>query len=309
MGNKDITSKTLESYNDVFADMVNVFLFDGRQVVQPDELSPADISSQYKADSKIHSQERDVFKLWKNVVIKFALIGFENQAKPYKFMPVRIFSYDGSSYREQLNKDFLIVDSVRGKLCCPVITVVIYFGSDNWNYGTELYDCVYVPDELKPFVNNYKMNFYALKDMNISQVEKFTSDFRIIAEFFADNTNNEKTPAFSDKLLDHPQETLDMIGIFSGDDRYLDAYNEVVVRTSKEGVTMSNIYIEMLDKAEAKAKETGWKNGVAEGRAKGIAEGRSDLVRTLLSVGRSIKEIAEFFKTDESEIEKMLSAT
>ena len=28
------------------------------------------------------------------------------------------------------------------------------------------------------------MNFYALKDMNISQVEKFTSDFRIIAEFF-----------------------------------------------------------------------------------------------------------------------------
>ena len=100
-----------------------------------------------------------------------------------------------------------------------------------------------------------------------------------------------------------------MIGIFSGDDRYLDAYNEVVVRTSKEGVTMSNIYIEMLDKAEAKAKETGWKNGVAEGRAKGIAEGRSDLVRTLLSVGRSIKEIAEFFKTDESEIEKILSAT
>lgn len=52
MAEKDITSKTIESFNDVFADIVNGFLFDGEKVISPDELTPADIFSQYKADGK-----------------------------------------------------------------------------------------------------------------------------------------------------------------------------------------------------------------------------------------------------------------
>lgn len=42
-------------------------------------------------------------------------------------------------------------------------------------------------------------------------------------------------------------------------------------------------------------------------REEGRAEGRIELVKSLLAVGRSIKEIADFFKTDESEIEGMLA--
>ena len=34
MGSKDIVEKTLESYNDVFADIVNVLLFDGDEVIK-----------------------------------------------------------------------------------------------------------------------------------------------------------------------------------------------------------------------------------------------------------------------------------
>lgn len=35
---KDIVEKTLKSYNDVFADIVNVLLFDGKAVVNENEL-------------------------------------------------------------------------------------------------------------------------------------------------------------------------------------------------------------------------------------------------------------------------------
>ena len=38
MGEKDIAEKTLEAYNDVFADIVNVLLFDGKRLVQENEL-------------------------------------------------------------------------------------------------------------------------------------------------------------------------------------------------------------------------------------------------------------------------------
>ncbi len=355
MAEKDIVSKTLESYNDVFADMVNVFLFNGRQVVSPDELSSADIESHYKADGKIRTQERDVYKLWKNNLIKFSLIGFENQTDPNKFMPVRVLSYDGASYRDQLNKNFLINDEKRGKLCYPVITFVLYFGSDNWNFGTELYDCVYVAEELRPFVNNYKINLYSLKDMDDDKVKEFRSDFRIIAEFFSEKKTDDRIPSFSDKKLDHPQETLDMISIFSGDNRYLDVYNEMVENKTKGDIFMSNIYSKMLDKAIQQATDKAMKEGRAEGmkqgraegmqqgraegmqqgraegmqqgRAEGMQQGRAEgmkqgmqqgmqkgmekgkyeLVKSLINLGRSIKEIADFFKTDEAEIENILS--
>lgn len=58
MEKKDITEKTLASYNDVFSDIVNGLLFDGRPVVDPDALSDAAPYSMYKADGKVHEQER-----------------------------------------------------------------------------------------------------------------------------------------------------------------------------------------------------------------------------------------------------------
>lgn len=44
-----------------------------------------------------------------------------------------------------------------------------------------------------------------------------------------------------------------------------------------------------------------------KGMEKGVEKGKSEMVKALISLGRSIKEIADFYKTDESEIEKMLS--
>lgn len=38
MGEKDLSEKILEDYNDVFADIMNVLLFDGKDVVKPDSL-------------------------------------------------------------------------------------------------------------------------------------------------------------------------------------------------------------------------------------------------------------------------------
>ena len=41
MAEKDKVQKTLESYNDVFADIVNVLLFNGKQVVNENDLTDA----------------------------------------------------------------------------------------------------------------------------------------------------------------------------------------------------------------------------------------------------------------------------
>ena len=41
MGEKDIAEKILEDYPDVFADIVNGFLFDGEEVIKPEETRTA----------------------------------------------------------------------------------------------------------------------------------------------------------------------------------------------------------------------------------------------------------------------------
>ena len=64
MGEKDITEKILLTYNDVFADIVNVLLFDGDQLVRPEDLEDQSPYNAYKADGKIRDIDRDVAKRW-----------------------------------------------------------------------------------------------------------------------------------------------------------------------------------------------------------------------------------------------------
>ena len=52
MGEKDLSEKYLESYNDVFADILNVLLFDGKEQIKPSELSETITETQYKADGR-----------------------------------------------------------------------------------------------------------------------------------------------------------------------------------------------------------------------------------------------------------------
>ena len=47
MAEKDISEKILEDHADVFADIVNGFCFQGREVVKPDELELMNLRSAY----------------------------------------------------------------------------------------------------------------------------------------------------------------------------------------------------------------------------------------------------------------------
>ena len=193
MGQKDITQKNFEAYNDVFSDIVNGTLFDGREVIKPEALVDAVAKSQYKADDNvIHEQERDVAKYWtdKNCYIRLALLGVENQLAIDMDMPLRVIGYDGSSYRDEMNQDEIVIDEGTGKKHkirhkrYPVVTIVLYFGKTPWKKPLSLYDVLKISDDLKPFVNDYKINLIDVPRLTGEQVEKFTSDFQIIADYF-----------------------------------------------------------------------------------------------------------------------------
>ena len=79
MGEKDMSEKILEDYNDVFSDIVNVLLFHGQELIEPSAHESISVHSQYKGeDAKLHEQERDVAK--KNVydIGKYIIVIFKN---------------------------------------------------------------------------------------------------------------------------------------------------------------------------------------------------------------------------------------
>ena len=311
MGQKDITQKNFEAYNDVFSDIVNGTLFDGREVIKPEALVDATAKSQYKADDNvIHEQERDVAKYWidKNCYIRLALLGIENQLAIDMDMPLRVIGYDGSSYRDEINQDEIIIDEITGKKHkirhkrYPVVTIVLYFGRTPWKKPLSLYDVLEIPADLKPFVNDYKINLIDVPRLTGEQVEKFTSDFQIIADYFVQlNENKDYVP--KDKIIRHTDSFLKLMSVLTQDNKYVEMGREL--SHEKEGFYMC----EVLDKVEARGKAIGEAMGEARGEARGKAIGALnntvEILRVIIAKNSWSKEQAmEFIGIPKSEFAK-----
>ena len=274
MGEKDIAEKNLEALNDVFADIVNVLLFNGKRLMKEDELEVDTKDSQFKADGKLHEQERDVSKLWKNGEVRISILGFENQTVQDYKMPLRVISYDGASYKKQLLDEEL-------KKNYPVVTLVLYFGyKERWTAPKNLYGCFNVSEELKPFVNDYKINVFEIAWLDEETVNMFQSDFKFIAQYFrAKRLNNNYVPTAEE--IKHADELLKMFTALTGDKLFERAYNKVILE-KKGGITMCDIV-------------QGFYN-----------EGKEDLIRQMLeSKLVTEQQIADLLKISVEEVKKI----
>ncbi len=264
MAEKDITERNLESYNDVFADIVNVLLFQGQRLIQDDELEAAEPRSSYKADGKIHELERDVSKFWRRQAIRIACIGLENQTKADPYMPLRVMGYDGAAYRAQLlDTD----DNGTPKAVYPVVTLVLYFGSARWRKPLTLYGCLDIPQALKPYINDHKINLFQIAYLSEEQVQLFKSDFRIVADYFVQSRKN-KDYIPTDRTVKHIHEVLQMLEALTGDTRFTEAR-----RTLKGGeTTMSEAILDRLEQKLARQIEDRLSKEITESVTKKVTE-------------------------------------
>ena len=279
MGEKDITEKHLEAWNDVFADIVNVLLFNGKRLINENDLEADTKDSMFKADGEIHEQERDVSKFWKNGEIRISILGFENQTVPDKDMPLRVISYDGASYKQQLLDE-------KTKQRYAVTTIVLYFGTkEKWSTPKNLLGCFKVPDELKPFVNDYKINVFDIAWLSNKVIDMFQSDFKIVAKYFQ-TVRLKKDYKGSNEEIRHVDALLKMLSALTGDKSYEEVYNNG--NFIEGGVTMEG-FIEKYTN-------------------KGRTEAQKSIVRNLIeSNAGTIEQIAEWVKLPVEEVKKIAS--
>lgn len=128
-------------------------------------------------------------------------------------------SYAGASYTQQLLDDTT-------KQRYPVITLVLYFGEKHWNKPKTLLECVNLPEELKPYANDYKINVFEIAWLDDETINKFTSDFKFVAQFFQSKRKNVEYKG-SDEEIKHVDEIFKLISVLNGDKTFELRYNEV----------------------------------------------------------------------------------
>ena len=141
-----------------FSDLYNGIVFQGKQVVLPEELEPAEGETDILLEDKkqkvqeIH-RYRDIVMRWKKGAL-LVLLACENQEKVHYAMAVRNMLYDSLSYvgqiqqlwkeREKEEKQKMTAPEYLSKWkkddrLVPVITLVFYYDTEQWDGSTDLY--------------------------------------------------------------------------------------------------------------------------------------------------------------------------
>ena len=281
MGTKDTTQKRLEDFEDIFADISNVLLYDGEDVIKENELETVTAKDTYTVEHQIHEVERDVAKRWRHHSLHISLIGLENQTDPDYKMPLRVICYDGASYRAQLNAE-------DPKKTYPVITLVLYMGTEkHWTAPKQLTDCFKYDERLSKFISNYKINVVELAWLSDEQIMKFKTEFRNFVELLRDTRLGRK-PQYSPIQLKHVHELLQLMRIMSGNDEY-----EQLLKQTTNNLKQNKLKADEI--TMKKIVSLGFDEARAEARAAGLAEGEAQekfaTAKRMLALGKSLQDI------------------
>ena len=277
----------MESYADVFADIINVLLFDGVRLIKPPDLLDSLPHSVYKGtDKKIHDEERDIAKFWKQGNIHIAFVGLENQTDKDSDMVFRVIGYDGATYRDQLNHD----EEGKPKVRFPVITLVLYFGyKSRWGKKIKLSDCVKIPTQLLPYFNDYKLNVFEIAWLDDSTIAKFQSDFKYVADFFV-QMRKHKNYKPSNWQIKHVAAFLDLMTVLTDDTRFTESYIKNI-----EGSEI-DMTIPFLDEVENRGIE------------RGIMQQSEKIAVKMLHAGFSFDKIQELTELTLEKIKELAKA-
>ncbi|MDD6496956.1 MAG: Rpn family recombination-promoting nuclease/putative transposase [Solobacterium sp.] len=252
MAEKDITEKLLTDIDEVFADIYNNLCFNGENIIKPDDLSNASVTSAFISNDVTRGLISDVSKIYKNSNLTLALLNIENQSTEDSDMPFRIIGYEGAKYNSQL------ISGSDERYA--VATLVLNFNTKKrWSTPKSIKESLKnkYPIELDEYINDYKVNVIDVAFMDKEDIEKLNSDFKAVAKYYYLKRNNiEDFEELGDCNLKYPVQTFATMKALTGDSRFEIAYNDYVeTHKDDKGVTMEKILDDLINKGKSEGKE------------------------------------------------------
>ena len=189
----DSTCKKLLRDKGCFADLCNYAFFQGRQVIQPEEL----VSRENDLSTLIGKVDKPTeIKRYRDVVRKasihgdYVIIGVGHQSTFDEKMIFRILNYDATIYINQVESKQEIY---------PVGSFVFYTGDKEWKSPETLKETLKnIPPEMEPYINDWRLPVVELKTMNARKLtnQRLKEVVEISQSMFAGNyddlRNNRK---------------------------------------------------------------------------------------------------------------------
>ena len=229
-----------------------------------------------------------------------SLFGFENQTKKDKSMPLRVMSYDGFAYRNQLNSD-------TAKFY-PIITLVLYFGTKSkWEKYVSLKDSLDIDENLKDLVSDYKIKVINLAWLTDEEINSFKSDFCIVAEYLR-ALRTGQVQEWSRQKLKYVSEIIDLMRVIS-DDNIFDDMADFIEETQREkgGVNVCEFVQKMKNEGRSEGFSLGRKEGFSLGRSEGISLQAKKSARIAISMGLTKEQAAKISGLSLAEIDEIES--
>ena len=318
LGTADSITKAYMRDNAHAADIFNLLLYGGEQRIQPEQLTDIDtteIALPYGDGTAMEPEQkyRDVLK---NMLIKadgntaYCILGIENQTQIHYAMPVRVGLYDFIHLQRQVqaaasahsqagktrtDKEFLSGFRRDDKLL-PVVTLVLYFGADEWDGPRSVAEMYSVQDEnILTHAVDYKLNLitpYALRE---DEIDKLQTDLREVIQFIKFSRDKNKLKQIvnnNTKFQSMERQSAELLKVVTG---------KKLAYVEKEGtINMRNALDEIKDE------------GRAEGMEKGIQKGRTETLRSaiiaLMDNGkRSAEEAMQMLKIPAKDYPKYMA--
>ena len=319
MGQKDAVTKDYIRNAEVFADAFNYLLYEGEKIIMPEslhELDPAATAVVYGDDLKAEPVQRyrDSLKYMtamKRDDVVYMILGIENQSHVHYAMPVKNMLYDAMEYANQVKKvangyrkakntskmnvgEFLTGFSKNDELI-PVITLVLYLGTDPWDGPRSLYEMFGGENEkILPFVPDYKINLIEPQRMSDEEINRFHTDLREVLLYIKYSREKEKLLELLKNdtgFRNLKTETAIMLNILTN--------SELKFNEEKEETSMCLAIDELREEA------------IELGRREGSENSRRELIRKMLMNHETmdkIKEYTGYTQEKIDEIAKELSA-
>lgn len=299
--------------NDRFADQVNGALFQGRQVVKPDELEPIDAQMIYLG-KEAGTRENfkaivDKARMWRGRLIH--ILAIENQMYVDHRMVLRNMLSESLGYHKQWKqkkkaherkKDFpagtdeFMSGIAKDEKFIPIITLVVYCGLEHpWDGAKCLYDLLDIDDEMKAYVTNYKLNLY-----DCHAHDTFDEYHTGLRQFF-ETVRYGKDKEQMKRIMDENREAYDNIDNETRE--LLEAVTRVRIPKEKKVTEKKKGMYSML-----KAFEDYKLEGKMEGKIEGRQEYLVETVCKKLRKNKPAAVIAEELEEELPEIERIIEA-
>ena len=323
VGTADAITKAYIRENAVFADAFNYFIYKGRQVVKPEELQEVDTTEivipfstydENKDEKKSTAVQkyRDVLKtavIMQDSQAAYILLGIENQTNIHYAMPVRNGIYDFLQYGKQVsdiatrhrkqkdkagsNAEFLS-GFYRTDKIVPVVTLVVYFGSDEWDGPIKLTDMMeMLSPTLMEYVQDYKIHLIQPYGISDKELQKFQSSLREVLGCIKYSNDKEKLSAF---MKDNPRMNMDIMAA-----RVVEVVTNMSIEIpeGEETIDMCKAIEDMIKERACIERE--------EGKLEGKIEGKYEILTNLVKDGiLSIQEAAKRMNMTEEEFRRKM---